>query len=156
MQEEKKQLIFVCTGKNVLKTWHFNLTMAAWYATSKVSRTSAKRKKKLVCRRKNQFLGFKIASAYVRSIVGVNPSILFCNNSLSSVVKPRAYSTNVRPFVKSFHKKMEHRTSTGNSPLRISPSSSMGGLINGERKKPFLIGVAGGTASGKVNTVGPE
>jgi len=30
----------------------------------------------------------------------------------------------------------------------------MGGLINGERKKPFLIGVAGGTASGKVKKSG--
>jgi len=44
--------------------------------------------------------------------------------------------------------------SNGNSPVRVSPSSSMGGLINGERKKPFLIGVAGGTASGKVKKAG--
>jgi len=47
---------------------------------------------------------------------------------------------------------MDRRTSqnSSGSPLRISPSSSLGGLTNGERKKPFLIGVAGGTASGKV------
>ena len=44
--------------------------------------------------------------------------------------------------------------SSSGSPLRISPSSSM--LISSssavtDKKKPFLIGVAGGTASGKVN-----
>lgn len=45
---------------------------------------------------------------------------------------------------------MNRRQSTAsNSPIRLSPSSSSGGLINGERKKPFIIGVGGGTASGK-------
>jgi hypothetical protein len=48
-----------------------------------------------------------------------------------------------------------NNNSSGNSPLRMSPSSSVAGLINGERKKPFLIGVAGGTASGKVEQFWP-
>lgn len=34
---------------------------------------------------------------------------------------------------------------SSNSPVRVSPYGAA------ERKKPFLIGVAGGTASGKVN-----
>ena len=37
----------------------------------------------------------------------------------------------------------------GSSPLRASPNGSAAAL-GGDEKKPFLIGVAGGTASGKV------
>ena len=93
----------------------------------------------------------KIAAAVHRFLSGFNPLIRRSPVAVFNFSQNSRNCSAFRPFL--FAKNMERRSSnnsSGNSPLRMSPSSSVAGLINGERKKPFLIGVAGGTASGKV------
>ena len=92
----------------------------------------------------------KILARRGTSVVGFFPRHQLLQSTPAQISGSRLKSSVFQPLKSAGI--MDRRTSqnSSNSPLRVSPSSSLGGLTNGDRKKPFLIGVAGGTASGKV------
>ncbi len=136
--------------------------LTSFWSSIRFRFTSAKEKRKAkeTCFHQTCFFpaslqSLKSATALNRFLSGFNPLLRWSPAFNCSRENSRNCSA-FRPFlIGSNMDRRANNNSSGNSPLRMSPSSSVAGLINGERKKPFLIGVAGGTASGKVEQFWP-